>query len=140
MQARGSTIVACSPEAAFAFVSNPANDARWRSHLVSSRGQVRGLGDSVTQTFSYDGHSKAITLEVSEYEPPARLAYVLHDPVRVRMAFQFRAEGEGTRVSLTFSSALTGPAALFESRIQAEADKLIRTDLGRLKVACQSAG
>lgn len=140
MQARGSIVLDCPIEEAFRFVSEPSNDPKWRSHLASSHGRVAAVGDRVTHTYSYGGKSKSIVLEVSEYEPPERLAYVMHEEVRVRMAFQFRAEGEGARVGVTMSSALTGAVALFEGRIQTEADRLIRTDLERLKTVCGKTG
>ena len=139
MQVRGSAVIQCSADEAFRFVANPANDPKWRSHIVSSRGSVQAVGDTVMQTYAYGGKSRSVVLEVSEYDPPERLAYVMNDQVRVRLAFHFRPEGNGTRVSVTLSSALTGPAAMFEGRIQTEGEKLIRTDLDRLKLACQAA-
>lgn len=136
MQVRASTIVPCTPEEAFAFVSDPANDARWRSHLVMSRGTVSGVGDHVVQTYSYEGRTKQVTMEVSEYQPPERLSYLLTEPARVRLAFQFRPETGGARVSASLSTVLSGPAALLEGRIETEAERLLRTDLERLRLAC----
>lgn len=136
MQVRASTMVACTPEEAFAFVADPANDARWRSHLVSSWGSVSGVGDHVVQTYSYEGRSKQITMEVSEYQPPERLTYLLKEPARVRLAFQFRPEAGGSRVSASLSTMLSGPAALLEGRIETEAERLLRSDLERLRIAC----
>lgn len=136
MQVRASTMVPCTPAEAFAFVADPANDLRWRSHLVMSRGSVRGVGDQVVQTFSYEGHSKQITMEVAEYQPPERLAYLLREPARVRLAFQFRAETGGARVSASLSTVLSGPAMLLEGRIETEAERLLRADLERLRLAC----
>lgn len=139
MQAHGSTLVDASPERAFAFVADPANDTRWRSHLVSSRGTVRGLGDTVSQTYSYQGRTHAVTMEVSEYEPPDRISFVIHEPVRVRMAFQFKREDGGCRVSVSLSSMLSGAATIVEGRITTEAQKLIATDLQRLRIALTCA-
>jgi carbon monoxide dehydrogenase subunit G len=139
MQARGSILINRPPETAFAFVASPSHDAVWRSHLIASSGKVTGVGDAVAQTYSYEGRTQAVNLEVSEFEPPGRLAFVMHEPVRVRLAFQFRPEAGGTRVSAMISSAVTGAAALFESRIQAEAERVIHTDLQRLKVALEEA-
>lgn len=137
MQARASVLIECMPQTAFDFVANPANDHKWRSHLASSRGHVAAAGDRVTQTYTYQGKSQTIELEVSEYEAPERLSYTIHKPARARFAFQFRPEGGATRVSMSASASLSGPAALFEGRIQSEADKLLRTDLDRLKRALE---
>ncbi len=133
MQTRASVLIECMPKTAFDFVANAANDHQWRSHLASSHGHATAVGDRITQTYSYQGKSQTIELEVAEFEPPERLSYVIHKPARARFAFQFRAEGGATRVSMSVSASLSGPAALFEGRVQSEAEKLLRTDLDRLK-------
>lgn len=136
MQARASTIVACAAGKVFDFVTDPANDTKWRSNVVAAAGHVSAVGDTVTQTLSYEGRTRTVAIDVVEYEPPERVAYALHEPVAVRLEFRFRPEGGGTRVSASLSSMLAGPGLLFEGRIQAEADRIIRTDLERLKLAC----
>ncbi len=138
MQARASVLVACSPQTAFAFIADTANDHRWRSHLVSSRGHATAVGDRITQTYSAEGRSGTVELEVSEYAPPERLGYVMHKPARARFSFQCRPEGDGTRVSMAISANLTGPAALFEGRAQTEADRVLKADLGQLKQALEA--
>lgn len=139
MQARASVLINCPVETAFAFIADSANDRAWRSHLASSHGHATAVGDRITQTYSYQGKSKSVELEVSEFEPPERLGYTIHEPARARMSFHCRPDGEGTRVSITISATLTGPAALFEGRAQTEADKLLKTDLNRLKQALEQA-
>jgi len=133
MQARGSTLVARPADTVFAFISDPAHDHLWRSHLVSSRGSSSAIGDHITQSYEYEGHRKSVELEVTERQPPERLTYSIRAPISVRMSFQCRPEGGGTRVSFSMSANLSGPAALFESRAQSELEKLIKSDLGRLR-------
>jgi carbon monoxide dehydrogenase subunit G len=140
VQVRGSITVVCTPEATFAFMAEPANDRLWRSHLVSSHGSITRVGDQVVQTYAYQGKSKSVTLEVAEYDPPARLSYVIREQVRIRITFHITAEDSGSRVSMSASTNLSGPAALFEGRLQAEVDKLIHTDLRRLKTAVETVG
>lgn len=138
MQARSSVLIARPAEEIFAFITDPANDRTWRSHLVSSRGRVGAPGDRVTQTYSYEGHSKTVEITVSEFDPPHRLTFLLTEPARARMSLTCRSEEGGTRVSAAISANLSGPAALFESRAQTELEKLLRTDLGRLKATLES--
>ena len=139
MQARASVLIACAPEVAFAFIADTANDRTWRSHLVSSSGRATAVGDRIVQTYSAEGRSAAIELEVSEYSPPERLSYVMHKPARARFSLACRAEGSGTRVSMSVSANLSGPAALFEGRVQAEADRVLKADLDQLKRALERA-
>jgi carbon monoxide dehydrogenase subunit G len=141
MQARSSTRVEASPEDVFAFIADPANDRRWRSHLASSRGSVSGVGDRVTQTYSAQVGSKTVELEVTEYSPPERLAYRMSGgPVRARLAFQCRPEDGGTRVSMSLSADIGGIASIAEGRVEAEVLKLARADLAKLKQVLESVG
>lgn len=133
MQGRSSIVIAVPPEVIFHFISDPANDRVWRSHLLASHGTVQGVGDRVTQTYSYRGRTQTVDLEVSEWEPPVRLTYRLSGPIRARFSFQCLPEAGGTRVGFSVSSVLTGAAALLEGRITSEVTKLARTDLERLK-------
>lgn len=138
MQSRASVLISRTPDAVFDFIADTANDRTWRTHLTASHGQATAVGDRITQTYSYEGKTQTIELEVSEFERPERLSYLLRKPARIRFSFQCRAEGAGTRVSMAMSADLSGPAALFAGRMQTEADKLLNSDLGRLKVALES--
>ncbi len=139
MQGRSSIVIAVPPEVVFGFISDPANDRLWRSHLLASHGTVQGIGDHVTQTYSYQGRTQTVDLEVSEYDPPTRLAYRLTGPFRARFSFQCLPEAGGTRVGFSASSVLTGPAALLEGRIASEVTKLARADLQHLKRVLEPA-
>jgi len=140
MQARASTLVDAAPDAVFRFIADPANDRRWRSYLTSSRGKVTALGDRVVQTYTAQGKSKTVELEVSEYEPPERLSYRIAGPFRAKLAFQCRPEAGGTRVSMSLTAQVSGVASLAEGRVESEVLKVARGDLGRLKLALESSG
>ena len=137
MQSRSSVLIALPPDEIFAFIADPANDRHWRSHLVSSRGQVTAPGDRVSQTYSHEGRSKTVEISVAEIDPPHRLTFLLTEPARARLSFALRPDDGGTRVSASFSANLSGPLAIFESRAQAELEKLLRADLHRLKTALE---
>ncbi|MBF4509743.1 MAG: SRPBCC family protein [Aeromicrobium sp.] len=138
ISARASVLIARPREEVFSFITDPANDRLWRSHLTASRGTVAGTGDRVTQTYSFGGRSATIELEVSEYAPPERFALRLSNPYRARFAFQCLAESGGTRVGMSFSADPGGVAQLAEGRIVAEAERLARTDLTRLRNVLES--
>lgn len=140
MQARASIVIARHPAEVFRFIADPANDHLWRAHLVSSRGQVTAVGDRVTQTYSAQAGSKTIELEVSEYQPPERLAYRLKEPVRARLAFQCRPDAGGTRVSMALSAEVSGIVSLAEGRVESVVEKAARADLEQLRRALESMG
>jgi len=133
MEARASVLIRRSPEAVFDFISNPANDRSWRSHLVSSRGSLSDRGDHVVHTYTYEGRPSTVELEVREYRRPERLTLVIRDPVEVRISLTCRAEDDGTRVSASIRGELPSAAGMFAGRIQREADELVRIDLTSLK-------
>ena len=138
MQTRASTLIMRPADVVFGFIAETANDRRWQSYLTASRGRATAPGDRIFQTYSYQGKSKTVELEVAEYQPPERLTYAIREPARARISFQCRPEGGGTRVSMSMSATVSGPAALFGGRIQSEADKLVRANLERLKRALES--
>ncbi|MDO8881103.1 MAG: SRPBCC family protein [Coriobacteriia bacterium] len=140
MNARASILIKREPAEVFAFIADPANDRVWRSHLTSSRGQVTGVGDRVTQVYSAQGKTKTVELEVTEYQPPERLSYRMHGPIRARLSFQCRPEDGGTRVSMALSADVGGVAALVSGRVEAEVVKLARTDLEQLRRVMESVG
>ncbi|MHB1135537.1 MAG: SRPBCC family protein [Coriobacteriia bacterium] len=138
MQARSSVLIPLSADEVFAFIADSANDRRWRSHLVASHGRITAPGDRVSQTYTYEGRSKTVEATVSEIDPPNRLTFALTEPAKARLSFTCRPEDGGTRVSASLSATLSGPLALFESRAQAELEKLLRTDLASLKATLLS--
>jgi uncharacterized protein YndB with AHSA1/START domain len=140
MQARASTLIGTTPETAFRFIADPANDRRWRSYLASSRGQVTAPGDRVVQTYTAQGKSKTVGLEVSEYAPPERLSYRIVGPFRARISFGCRPEADGTRVSMSLTAEIDGIASIATGRVEAEVLKIARGDLGRLKLALEGSG
>ena len=140
MQSRASTLIARPPEAVFAFMTDPANDRRWRSHLTSSRGRVSEVGDVVVQTYAAGAQSKVVELEVAELTPPERVTFRVRGPVRARLAYQCRPESGGTRVSASLSAELGGLASLASGRVEAEAAKLASADLAALKRVLESVG
>ena len=138
MQARATTLIGRPPDEVFAFIADPANDRRWRSYLVSSRGHASAVGDVVTQTYEARGQTKVIELEVTEFSPPDRLSYRYRGPERVRISLQCRPEDGGTRVSFSVAAELGGLVSLASGRIEAEALKIAHADLAALKQVLES--
>jgi carbon monoxide dehydrogenase subunit G len=141
MRVRGSVLIQREPSDVFRFVSDPSKDLSWRSHLVSSNAADAELavGSVVRQTYSYQGHTVEAELEVTEYAPPETIDYRLRGQMRARISFTCAAEAGGTRFSMSGTYELSGPASLFEGRIQRELDEAVVADLKRLKAVLESS-
>jgi hypothetical protein len=140
MRARGSVVIAREPSEVFRFVSYPSNDLSWRSYLVSSHAADAPLavGSTIRQTYSYQGRSVEVELEVTDYAPPEHIGLRARGKIPARINLTCTPEPGGTRFNMSGSAELTGPASLFEGRIQRELDQTIATDLERLKKALES--
>jgi carbon monoxide dehydrogenase subunit G len=139
MRARGSVVIQREPSEVFGFISDPSKDLSWRSYLLASRTADAELavGSIIRQTYSYEGRTVEAELEVTEYVPPERIAFRTRGKVHARIVCTCVAESGGTRFNMSGTADLTGPASLFEGRIQRELDQTIATDLGRLKAALE---
>jgi carbon monoxide dehydrogenase subunit G len=140
MRVRGSVLIQRDTSDVFRFVSDPSKDLSWRSHLVSSTAVDAELavGSVVRQTYSYQGHTVEAELEVTDLRPPETIDYRLRGQIRARINFTCAAEAAGTRFSMSGTYELSGPASLFEGRIQRELDEAVVADLKRLKAVLES--
>jgi carbon monoxide dehydrogenase subunit G len=141
MRVHGSILIEREPADVFRFVSDPTKDLSWRSHLVASRSADAELavGSVVRQTYTYQGHTVEAELEVSEYAPPEAIGFRLRGQIRARISYACAPEAGGTRFSMSGTYELSGPAALFEGRIQRELDEAVGTDLKRLKAVLEAS-
>lgn len=138
MRARGSIVIEREPADVFAYVTDPAKDLSWRSFLVTSHGPAPlAAGSMVRQTYSYQGHTVNVELEVTAYEPPDRIELKAHGSVPARIVLTCTPEDGGTRFNLSGIAELTGLASMFEGRIQRELDAAIAGDLKRLKAVLE---
>ena len=135
VRVRDSILIARDPADVFEFVTDPANDRRWRSLLTGSRASAEApaVGSRVWQSYSYQGHAAEVELEVTESVPPERIRYRALGKVKASAEFSFRAEDGCTRFAVSLTGEIPGFAALFASRIERELSAALKTDLARLK-------
>lgn len=120
----------------FWFLADPSNDRRWRSELLGIEfvGEVRqGVGTHTRQRISYQGRIVEVSIEVSEFVPGERICYKGHGGVRAHGCLAVRGEGDGSRVSVTGTAELKGPAAMMERYISQAVDRVAEEDLRRLR-------
>ena len=100
-----------SPEEVFAFFSDPANDQRWRGHVmeIAAEGEP-GVGRRIHQVVDGPGgRGIPADIEVTAYEPPTRYAFqVVAGPARPRGEFRIAPSGSGSSVTFSLTADLGG--------------------------------
>jgi uncharacterized protein YndB with AHSA1/START domain len=103
-EVRRTIVIERPPDQVFAFLTDPANDRRWRRHVkeISAGGPLR-RGSVVHQVVQGPaGRGIRADYEVTAFEPATRFAFnVTTGPVKPVGEFLFTPLGTGTKV--TFS-------------------------------------
>ena len=129
-QAQRSVLIGRPLEAVFAFFTDPANDHRWRPHVISTASQgppVVGERIHVVVT-SHGGRGVPADIEVTAYEPASRYAFrAAEGPVRPRGEYRVAPYGSGTEVTFVLDAEIRGLRKLFLSaRVQKSLDGEMR--------------
>jgi uncharacterized protein YndB with AHSA1/START domain len=116
-EAHRTIVIDHSPDAVFAFFTDPSNDSRWRPIVkkIAADGPVR-VGSIVHQVVTGPGGrgSFPADYEVTAYEPPSRFAFrVIKGPVHPVGEYRFAPAGSGTEVSFSIKAELGGITKLF---------------------------
>jgi uncharacterized protein YndB with AHSA1/START domain len=93
------TVVALPPEAVFAFVSDPRNEPRWRDvSAVGPADRTPALGAGYTRL---TGKGKEVEFDVTEWEPPRRVAFRDRTSDGDHARFELAPDGDRTRLTYT---------------------------------------
>jgi uncharacterized protein YndB with AHSA1/START domain len=127
------------PQEVFAYVSDMARHPEWQEKLltatVEGEGPIR-VGTRVKQTRRVGGGTRTFTLEVTEHDPPNRLAFRgIDGPVRPqgKITFEPLDGGQRTRYSAQLDFEGRGPGVLFAPLVRRDARKQLPDSLQRLK-------
>ena len=100
-----------TPEAAFAFFADPANDMRWRPGVkeIAAMG-APGVGAKVHQLVAGPGgRGVAADIEITAYEPPSHYAFsVIAGPARPKGEFRISQTTSGVHVTFSLEAELSG--------------------------------
>lgn len=100
-----------TPEKAFAFFADPANDKRWRPAVkeISAHG-VPKVGGQIHQVVDGPGgRGIAADIEITGYEPPSRYAFkVIAGPARPEGEYRITPTGGGVEVTFSLKAELGG--------------------------------
>jgi carbon monoxide dehydrogenase subunit G len=100
-----------TPEKAFAFFADPANDQRWRPGVkeISATGAA-GVGAKVHQVVAGPGgRGIAADIEITAYEPPTRYGFVaIAGPVRPKGEYRISPTASGVVVAFSLTAEIGG--------------------------------
>ena len=118
-EVRRTIVIERPPDQVFAFLTDPANDHRWRRPVkeISASGPL-GRGSVVHQVVRGPaGRGIPADFEVTAFEPPTRFAFaVTAGPVKPVGEFLFRPVGSGTEVTSPSALNCAGLKKLLMSR------------------------
>jgi uncharacterized protein YndB with AHSA1/START domain len=134
--------IARPPEEVFAYVDDPTRHGEWQSQLESVRVETDGptrVGTRVAETRRVPGGPREMHYEVTEHDPPRRVAFrVLDGPVRPVGRITFEPSDGGTRYTVELDFEGHGFGKLIAPLAKRAARKQLPQDLARLKERLES--
>lgn len=126
----------------FAFVTNPANNARWQEGLVESRMASSGpieVGAQMIDVRKFLGRDMESKLEVTAFEPNKKFAQkVISGPLPFEIIMTFEGVGDTTKIDLLAQGEPGGFFKLAEGMVQKQLQSQLEGDAERLKKALES--
>jgi uncharacterized protein YndB with AHSA1/START domain len=133
-----------SPEDVFAYLDQLERHGEWQSGIDETRVETEGptrVGSRAVDTRKVPGGPRAVTYEVTEHDPPRKVAFRGVDgPVRPVGTVTVEPVGDGsrTRVSLALDFQGHGLGKLFAPFARRQAAKEVPQDQARLKERLES--
>jgi len=121
----------------FAFITNPANMAKWNSAVVSMEqitpGAV-GLGTKFKNVGEMMGRRIEGQMEVVAFEPDSKYGFQMNaGPMQINVTITFKTVGTGTKLSLNAQGNPAGVFKLAEPVMQGRVKSMMEENLARLK-------
>lgn len=121
----------------FAFVTNPANNAKWQDGLVESRmasSEPMGVGAEVIDVRKFLGRDMESKLEVTVFEPNKRfMQKVISGPIPFEIIQTFDPSVNGTKLTMLAHGEPGGFFKLASGMVQKQLENQIQGDAQRLK-------
>lgn len=121
----------------FDFVTNPANDTKWRPSTISvewtSEGPV-GVGSTQRSVDKFLGREIESTSEVTIWDPPNEYAWKsVGGPIPYDLSMKFSPKDNGTQLTFNGQAEIGGFFKLAEGLAGKQFEKQIDADLNSLK-------
>ncbi len=121
----------------FDFVTDPANDTKWRDSASSaewiSEGPV-GVGSTQRSVDKFLGRKIELTTEVTAWDPPNKYGLkTLSGPIPTESTITFESEGSGTQLTINGQVEFGGFFKMTEGLVGKQVEKQLDTDFNGLK-------
>jgi uncharacterized protein YndB with AHSA1/START domain len=132
-----STVINRPPEDVYAFVTDPANEAKWHADVLEAHKTSDGplaVGSTIQFTFNFMGKKK-VDLVVRESDPPRRevVEATSSGPMLPTFTFTFEPVNGGTRFTRKGDIRINGWMRLMEPMMKGMATKRADGFLAKLK-------
>jgi len=121
----------------FAFVTDPANNAKWQEGLVESRmasAGTMGVGTQLTDVRKFLDQDMESKLEVLVYEPNKRfMQKVISGPIPFEIIETFDPDVNGTKLTVLIHGEPGGFFKLAAGMVQKQLENQLQGDAERLK-------
>lgn len=127
-----------SPEEVFKFITNPANDSKWRDSSVSgewtSDGPI-GVGSIQKSVGKIMGRKMETTSEVTTWDPPSEYGWKAVDgPIPYEANQKLESKDGGTQLTFSGWAEIGGFFKVAEGLVGQQLEKQMDKDLNGLKV------
>lgn len=125
------------PQEVFDYLTDPANDTKWRSTVISaewtSEGPV-GVGSTQHSVDKFLGRKMESTAEVTVWDPPNQFAWKsTSGPIPFNLMLKFEPKDDGTQLTFGGSAELGGFFKLAEGLAGKQMEKQVYADFENLK-------
>ncbi len=135
--------IARSPEAVFAFLTDPANDPRWRPGVVETRQVSDGpmaVGTTLEETYAFMGRRIDARYQVIDHQPErVHRVRAIGGPLEAEAGYLLEPVGGGTRVTITADVELSGMFKFAEPMVARQLKADIATSAANLKRTLEGA-
>jgi len=127
-----------SQQEIFDYVADPANANKWQSQMVSvewiSEG-LPGVGSRQRGLSRFLGRDIEVISEFTVWDPPHQHVFKIVDgPIQLEGGMRFEAQENGTTVTMSGQSDLSGVFKLAEGLIKKQMERQFDTNLEALKI------
>ena len=124
------------PQVVWDFVSDPANDTKWRlgPSEWTSEGP-HGVGSTMHTQAKFLGRNIDGTIEITVWDPPQQLGTkAVSGPIPFESIVKFESKENGTELTLSGSAEPGGFFKIAEGLVGKQIEKQVDTDFNALKV------